>query len=221
MGSLLTNIAHQWRQPLNNVSVIIQQLQLSHTDGSLSSESMQRDVQSSMQILKELSRTIDNFRKFYTGSQEPRSFVLEETVREALAIIRPVMTEKGIDLNFKSSDRVSVHGVPGELVQAVVNIIQNSIETLFARNVANPMISVEVASSPTSAVVQIRDNGGGMEDDVLPRIFDPYFTTKFASSGVGMGLYMTRMVIEQQMQGQIDAGNMGEGACFTIVLPKG
>ncbi len=218
MGEMIHNIAHQWRQPLNSVSLIIQNLQEIFEDGELTNESMDEYTQRILRLLKSMSDTIEEFRNFFRPDKQKEFFRLEESIVSALSLIDAALHSAGIEVIREITDSPEVFGYSNQFSQAVLNILSNAKEAIKLKGNGNGRITISLHQEDSGIILKISDNGGGIPEDVLPRIFDPYFTTK--PTGSGIGLYMTRMIVEQNMSGKIFAENIENGACITISLPK-
>lgn len=219
MGELLTNIAHQWRQPLNNISAYLQAMQFMYSRGEMTKEEMERDVGAVNDILQSLSKTIDDFRKFFRQDERPLEFLLREMLDKAMAILIPTLENHAIKIEITGQQDLRAYGLPAEYSQAVINILNNAMDALLSRNVKERRIEIELFAKGDFSVTVIRDNAGGIPDDILPQIFNPYFSTKNPGQGTGLGLYMAKTIIEQNMGGRLSAQNIGEGAELTIEIP--
>ncbi len=218
MGELLTNIAHQWRQPLNNVAVCIQSIQFLYSLKELTDEEMTAQTNLIMDNLKFMSNTIDDFRNFFRKDKEKQEFALDEVVRQCLNLIRPSLEAKKINVQINGNSTVHATGYPSEYAQALINILYNARDILMDREIKDPRIIITVHSDDGRSRVTVQDNAGGINPELLPQLFDPYFTTKGPATGTGIGLYMARTLIERNMGGIISAANSNGGAIFTIIL---
>jgi signal transduction histidine kinase len=213
MGEMINNIAHQWRQPLNLISLIVQGLPESK---NLSQEELDQDVERIMGVILHMSQTIDDFRYFFRQDKEKSRFTANQAVAKAVEFISPSMLDKGIDISFTEQPEVAVFGYSNEYAQVLLNILSNAKDVLVERNVAEPRIDICISWVDNRSVVTITDNGGGISAEVMSRIFDPYFTTKEKTQGTGIGLYMSKIIIEQNMGGSLTAGNVEGGVTFRI-----
>lgn len=218
MGELLNNIAHQWRQPLNNIAAYIQTMQYLHKSGGLTAEEMDNDITAVMNILKYMSQTIDDFRNFFRKDRDLREFVLREEIDRCISLISSGLKANNIQVTVQGDDSVTVVGYPNEYAQCLVNILYNARDILQERSVIDPLIEVIISREGEKSVVCVRDNGGGIPAEVMPHIFDPYFTTKGPATGTGIGLYMARTLIERNMGGRLTARNIEAGAELKIEL---
>lgn len=216
MGEMINNIAHQWRQPLNNIGLIVQNLQLSFESGELNAEDLDKEISHAMDIIMHMSRTIDDFRNFFRHDKEMRKFVVNSVVARSIEFISATLSSSNIKVSMTADENVTAIGYQNEYAQVLLNILANAREVLIERAVTEPVISIQVTSEHGCSVTTIGDNGGGMSEDILPRIFDPYFTTKEPGKGTGIGLYMSKVIIEQNMNGKLTVRNLDNGAEFRI-----
>jgi len=218
MGEMISNIAHQWRQPLNNVGLIVQNMQMTFDANELTSEAMAKEVKDAMDVILFMSHTIDDFRNFFRQDRLKGSFSVRKAVSRAIDFMTPGLKHKGITVELEAEQSVDALGYANEYAQVLLNIIGNAKDVFQERKIAAPCIGIRVFCENGRSVVTVRDNGGGIESDVLPKIFDPYFTTKEKSQGTGIGLYMSKVIIEQHMGGRLTARNVEGGAEFRIEL---
>lgn len=216
MGEMINNIAHQWRQPLNNIGLIIQNIQLSFDSGTISRAEMESEISKAMAVIMHMSRTIDDFRNFFREDKEKQSFYVNKAVSRALKFVSAALESRGIQVAIEAEQEVAVTGYPSEYAQVLLNVISNASEECAERCVPDPHIDIRITSESGRSVVYIRDNCGGIPDEILPKIFDPYFTTRQPDKGSGIGLYMSKVIIEQNMGGRLTARNVNGGAEFRI-----
>jgi PAS domain S-box-containing protein len=216
MGEMMSNIAHRWRQPLNNIGITVQGLQLAFKSNDLSVEELDEDIADTMRDLQQLSCVIDDFRNFFSYEEEAGPMSINELVSRALSFVGPTLKSKGIKIVLNGQSDVTSEGYSNEYVQALLNVILNARDALLDSQVEYPLISIEIHEENGRSTVIVQDNGGGIREDVLPKIFDPYFTTKHQDKGSGIGLYMAKMIIEKKMNGRLTARNVSGGAEFRI-----
>jgi len=220
MGDMLSHIAHQWRQPLNNISLIVQNLRIEFASGILTTASCGEYVEDCLKFLTYMSRTIDNFYAFYQPDSGRNSFELFRAVTEAISLVREDLESYGIAVTIAKECDSTVNGYKKEFSQVLLNLVQNAKEAIQLRRPSAPFVEIICSQKGDSALVAIKDNGGGISREIMDKIFDPYFTTKFMSQGAGMGLYMSKMIIEKHMGGGISVANNSAGAEVTITLPR-
>lgn len=216
MGEMLNNIAHQWRQPLNIIGLIIQNLQLSYDSGTLTAKEMDSEVHKGMEVIMHMSHTIDDFRNFFRDDKQKGGFFLNKVLDRTLAFVSAALENSNITVQIEAEADVTAVGYQNEYAQVLLNILSNSRETSIERNVRNPLIVIRIIREDGRSVMTIRDNCGGIPEDALPKIFDPYFTTRGPDKGSGIGLYMSKVIIEQNMGGHLTARNVDGGAEFRI-----
>jgi len=217
MGEMIGNIAHQWRQPITAVSLILQNLEYDYRDGVLDADALHAYVARAREHIDHMSSTIDDFRRFFRPESTPSRFEIAQPVEEALKIVRDSFQARGIGLQWTPGPALATFGYPNELVQVLLNLLTNARDAIVERGVAHGLVSIELRPLTASeALLAVRDNGGGIDPAVLPRIFDPYFTTK--PEGTGIGLYMSAMLIDH-MGGSLIASNVEGGTEFRIRLP--
>lgn len=213
MGEMINNIAHQWRQPLNLIGLIIQGLP-HYPD--LTQEALDQEVDKIMNIILHMSQTIDDFRYFFHTGKTKSTFTANQAVAKAVTFITPSLHSKEIRISITEQRPVTIEGFSNEYSQVLLIVLSNAKDALVDRKVADPSISIEIEENNGRSLVTITDNGGGISDDVLPKIFDPYFTTKDKAQGTGIGLYMAKIIIEQHMGGSLTAHNVADGVAFRI-----
>lgn len=217
MGEMVHNIAHQWRQPLNALGLLIANIEDDFRFKAMTEETLQRDVANAHRLIEKMSTTIDDFRDFFRPDREEASFDVAEAVHDAAFIVEAALKNNNIGITIDATPGLTASGFPSQYSQAVLNLLANAKEAILDKSVANGQIRVVLREDGGNAVLTVEDNGGGIAEEVLPRLFDPYFTTK--SQGSGIGLYMVKIIIERNMEGKISAANIDNGACFTLSIP--
>ncbi|WP_026841287.1 PAS domain-containing sensor histidine kinase [Citrifermentans bremense] len=220
MGEMLSNIAHQWRQPLNMLALLVQDVQLTHRQTGLSEEFICENVRRSMEIIQQMSQTIDDFRYFYRPDREKLEFTVSEPLDKALALLNGSLRIHSIEIQVLKTGEPAIKGYLGEFVQVLLNILINARDALIASRAASPLITVRLYEEGGETVVSIADNAGGIPEEIKEKIFEPYFTTKGPDQGTGIGLFMCKTIIEKSMNGRLCARNSSEGAEFVITVPK-
>lgn len=218
MGEMINSIAHQWRQPLNNLGLIVQGMNASFELGELTVEEMAQEKTKAMDTILFMSRTIDDFRNFFRDDKHKIAITVGDLLNRTLAMVSDNLRHNDIAVHVEVSDAVTAFGFPNKYSQVILNILNNARDVLTERRVAEPCIRIAVFNEEGRSVLTIRDNGGGIDERVLGRIFDPYFSTKEVGKGTGIGLYMSKVIIEQNMGGALIARNRDGGAEFRIEL---
>lgn len=219
MGEMIGAIAHQWRQPLNALSLVLQNIALQYQMGRLNQESMDRLTEKGEAMVMKMSTTIDDFRNFFKPNKHAEYFELQGALRGASDILEGVLRNHNIHLELDCDPAIRVHGYGGEFSQVALNILSNAKDALITSMQPEPFIRVGVARDAEGIRIRFEDNGGGMDEATLQKIFEPYFTTKEEGKGTGIGLYMSKTIIENSMEGRLEAMNIPGGACFVVTLP--
>lgn len=219
MGELLSNIAHQWRQPLNSIGLLLQGTLHEYKEGKLDPESFTLSVKRCMELVTNMSKTIGVFQSFFMPVGDRREFDPYEIVEKSLAIVSASFEQNGITVRIVNDGTVPMTGFGIEFSQVILNILNNAKDVLTERGTPEPAVDIRCWCENGRNVITIRDNAGGIPEEILDKIFDPYFTTKFKSQGTGIGLYMSKMIIEKYMGGRLSVRNTHEGAEFSIELP--
>jgi len=216
MGEMIGAIAHQWRQPLNNISTSIQNLKYDFQEGNLKDENfIDKFIEQNKQTIKFMSDTIDDFRSFFRVDKQKKDFNIKETTQAVINMQLAQLEHYNIVVEI-IGDEFEYNGLQSEYQQVILNLINNAKDALIENNIQNPKIDIILENEK----IYIQDNAGGIPQDILNRVFEPYFTTKEQGKGTGMGLYMSKMIIEDNMQGSLSVQNCSNGAKFCIDLSK-
>ncbi|MBF0537530.1 MAG: PAS domain S-box protein [Nitrospirae bacterium] len=215
MGELLMNISHHWRQPLCAIGLILQDIKDAFLHDELSYKYLDNDVAIAMSELKALSDTVDNFRDFYNSDRERRQFNIAGEINRAVALLSGYMRNRGIVIYKTLDETLTIHGLPNEFARAILNILTNAKDILERRNIVDGVINITLQKDDSigKIIISAMDNGGGISDDIIDKVFDPYFTTKDKTRGTGIGLYMSKVIIERYHNGHILARNINNGWC--------
>lgn len=218
MGTMLSMIAHQWRQPLSEVSGILMELETAAKFDKADKKMIDDSVKQSNRQLKYMSNTIDDFRNFFKPDKKKVEFSVVEACRKAISLVKPTIKNLDIILEYDFTDDALVFGYKREFAQVIINLLSNAKDALNSREVDNATIFIKTKILDNKIFVYIEDNAGGIESKYINRVFEPYFTTKEKLKGSGLGLYMSKMIIEKNMQGELFVENINKGARFTLCL---
>jgi signal transduction histidine kinase len=219
LGEMLDHIAHQWKQPLNSIYLIIQVLELTACDGELTNECVEETVSKIMALLEHMAQTIDVFRDFHQPEKEKTVFHLKDSIDMAVGFIAPALSLHGIAVEVDVDPGLVALGYPKEYAQVLLNLFGNAKNALVERKIKNPRIQVKAFTEDKKAGVTITDNAGGIPGSNIDRIFEPFFTTRKEVGGTGVGLYMSKSIIEKNMGGALSAANVDGGAQFRVEIP--
>ncbi|MBP1752594.1 MAG: multi-sensor signal transduction histidine kinase [Geobacteraceae bacterium] len=216
MGEMFGYIAHQWRQPLTVVSLLVQDIEECYTYANFTKDYLDTTVNKIIQLIQHMSLTIDDFRDFFKPDKVKTQFFVDEIVKKTLCFMEASLKyyEIAVDTNIETG--LSVNGYPNEYSQVLLNILSNAKDVFIERKTAEPRISIKGFRELNKTVVTITDNAGGIDNAIKNRVFDPYFSTKNGSNSTGIGLYMSRIIIEKNMGGSLTARNVENGAEFRI-----
>lgn len=217
MGETVNNIAHQWRQPLNNLGLIIQSLELCYEVGEFNRELVRKTVNDSMQLILHMSQTIDDFRNFFKPLKDKEHFQVCTAINNAVKLAGASFTNNNIEVTQDFSCDATVYGYPNEYAQVILNLLSNARDAFEKNGVSRPVVVIGSTIAEGRSIVTVNDNAGGIPLDIIGKIFEPHFTTK-GVQGTGIGLFMSKNIIEKNMGGTLRASNAGNGAQLEISL---
>jgi C4-dicarboxylate-specific signal transduction histidine kinase len=225
MGEMIGAIAHQWRQPLNVIGLIIQNLQMAYEYGELNKERFKNAVATAMWQVNFMSKTIDDFRNFFKPAKAKELFEVRKVVDETISLMKAQLQNNYIDVEvIAKKEGLVINGYPNEFKHVLLNLINNAKDAILVRKAkenCKSKITIQISEKADKVILKVRDTGGGVPEDIMNKIFDPYFTTKDEGSGTGIGLYISKTMIERNMGGQLTLQNWKEGAVFKIEVQHG
>jgi C4-dicarboxylate-specific signal transduction histidine kinase len=220
LGEMISNIAHQWRQPLSELSSILMFIKFKYDINSLDKETMNKKSKEADRVLEYMSHTIDDFRNFFMPKKEKEEFFLINSIEMVMGIISSTLLNYNIKIEISVDENIKIKTFLNEYKQVLLNIIGNAKDVLIEKNIENPLIKIIAIEDDKSVVLFIEDNGGGILVEPKSKIFEPYFTTKEDSNGTGLGLYMSKIIVDKNMKGKLKVKNTKQGAKFSISIPK-
>ena len=226
MGEMMSNIAHQWRQPLSMISTVATGTKIQKEFGTLKDEEIIQNMELINKNAQYLSETINDFKNFIKGDRKIKTYDLETTINNFLHIVESSIKKDSIHIILNLQENIKIDGYPNELIQCLINIFNNSKDAFEEIKEENPLIFISTTLENEIISIKIKDNAGGIPDNIITKIYDPYFTTKHKSQGTGLGLHMTYKLIDEGMHGKIEAHNVEfeyenkiyKGAEFVISL---
>jgi len=218
MGEMISMIAHQWRQPLSTITLQISNIKINAMLGKASVEDTNKALEHISDTIIYLSETIDDFQSFFRPNKQLQLHSVCELVERGTNFAKPRLHVANITLNYSCKQRVELFTYANEFAQVIINIINNAIDAHQDQNITEPTITVSISHDEKNVMVKIEDNAGGIQNKNINNIFEPYYSTK-GKNGTGLGLYMSKMIIESELGGALQASNTEVGACFSIELP--
>ena len=213
MGEMIGAIAHQWRQPLNEIGLSIQNLKYDYKAGIVDETFIDDFITSNKKTIMFMSNTIDDFRSFFRLDKEKKNFKVKETTQSVISMLYAQLNSNHIKISIEG-DEFIYYGFQSEYQQVILNIINNAKDAFEEKHIKEPFIKIAIEINK----ITICDNAGGIPKDVIQRVFEPYFTTKEQGKGTGMGLYMSKMIIDNNMNSRLSVTNKDDGTCFIIEL---
>ena len=217
LGEMLANIAHQWRQPLTELNLTIFTLKKSALNGE--DEKVQKYYDESKYIIKNMSQTINDFTNFFRPDKQKHHFKVSDSINESLTLLDKIIKIESINIKV-DLEELEVLGISNELTQVIINLIKNSKDAFVTNNILTREINITTKEKNGFVLIEFEDNAGGISIENQEQIFEPYFTTKHKSSGTGLGLFMSKMICEQGLNGYIDVKSKEDFTSFSIKIPS-
>ena len=220
LGEMISMIAHQWRQPLQAISILIQKLPLlKMIKGEISDEMLDDVVFEVTKQLEYMSKTIDDFRDYFKPNKRKEEVHIKNVIDKSIDFLSYLFKLNSISVKYKNDSNSEIQIYLNEIVQVFINLAKNSCDAMIERDTQDRQINIFTYEKDDKLFVEFEDNAGGIKEKVLEKIFDPYFSTKTNKNGTGLGLYMSKTIIEQHSLGKIDVYNTNSGTKFVIQLP--
>ena len=206
---------------MNVLGMQIQGLKIFYDLGEFNKELLEKNVAESMEIIQHMSKTIDDFRNYFKPDKEKTEFNVRESIETSLSLLEGCLKNPLIDVEVIADDDPAIYGFPNEFAQVFLNIMNNTKDVFIERAISNPKVTIKIGTEDGCAVVTVADNAGGIPEDIINKVFDPYFTTKGPQHGTGIGLFMSKAIIEKNMGGRLTVRNVAHGAEFRIEMGNG
>lgn len=220
MGEMISMIAHQWRQPLQAVSILTQKLPLTKTmEGEIPDELLDQVVEDISSQLDYMSRTIDDFRDFFLPDRPKEEVRVEKALNKAIDFVSFMLKSDCIEVSIDIKTQKEIETHINELIQVFINLLKNARDVLVEKDIDEKEINITIYEEINEVIIEIEDNAGGVPEDIIGKIFDPYFSTKKDKNGTGLGLYMCKTIVETHSNGKLSVNNSEKGAVFKIALP--
>ena len=219
MGEMMGNIAHQWRQPLNAIGMQNLKMEtLMDFNEKITKEEYTPIGKSIEMQLNYMSKTIDDFRDFFVINKSKTNFEIIKCIEKPLNILKPQLTSLHINYCL-SGESFIINGLESEFQQVILNIITNAKDSMVEHKIQNKIIKINTKIDNQNGIISIQDNAGGIPENIINRVFEPYYTTKEQGKGTGIGLYISKTIIIDNMKGELSVSNIDDGASFEIKLP--
>ena len=219
MGEMLSMIAHQWRQPLSTTTLMITNERVNMMMAKEKDDNYSKILDKISDTMIYLSDTIDDFQTYFKPEKSTQTIELNTLIRRVEQFIKPRTSMTEVELQINECDNINIDTYTNELIQSIINILNNAIDILIQRKIKDPEISIWCDSSDVDVTIYIEDNGGGIKDDIIHKVFEPYVSSK-SKNGTGLGLYMSKMIVDQHIGGPLNVKNSSKGALFSIAIPK-
>ena len=218
MGEMIGNIAHQWRQPLNALGLVLQNIKKAYERGRLDDAYIEKSVSKGKMLTQKMSSTIDDFRNMLKAEKIREHFDIMSVVNEVLKMVEASLKNHNIEIEVECDIKNEIYAYPNELFQVLINLVNNGKDAYLEENKSGK-IFIKCKENEDNFLICVEDEAGGIKLDDVNKVFEPYFTTK--DTGTGIGLYMSKMIIDKDFNGLLSVANTEKGAKFTIKLPKG
>lgn len=220
MGEMISMIAHQWRQPLSTVTLHISSLQLKRLLGKkIENTEVDKALEEINSTIIYLSDTIDDFQTYFHPKKEISKVEIEDLLQKAINFTKPRLENTDIVIKYSIKNKVVIETYTNEIIQVLLNILNNAVDALVSRSITDPKIMIFVRDSGDELLLEIEDNAGGIDDEHIETIFEPYFSTK-GKNGTGLGLYMSQMIMQKQFQSSIEVRCQNAKTIFYMRVPK-
>lgn len=217
MGMMIDSIAHQWRQPLTHINTILMNISRKAETEPENIEYIDDKVEDIFNITQHMSQTINDFRNLLSPKKEQTTFLLNELIESIFTLMKDMLQE--VEIIFNPQEEIYLQSNKNELSQVILIVLQNAIEALKENDIAHKCIEIKLTALKQEVLIEIIDNAKGIPKDKMEQIFNPYFTTKTSKSATGLGLYISKLIMEQSLKGEISFQNTHNGVNFSIVLP--
>lgn len=221
MGEMISMIAHQWRQPITVIAMGANNMLADIELEQLKTEDVENDANMILKQTMHLSKTIDDFRNFFSPNKEKTLELINDIIEDSLKVIGKSLENNNVAIERKLNSMTPIKIHSRELLQVLLNIIKNAKEALLENKIKNGIISIETKEDEDNIYIIICDNGKGIPANIIKKVFNPYFTTKSEKNGTGLGLYMSKTIVHKHLDGKMEVKNREVGGvCFSITIPK-
>ncbi|BFU78617.1 hypothetical protein ALC152_18320 [Arcobacter sp. 15-2] len=221
LGSILEMILHQWRQPISAITSTLSSVQVYKEAGILTDELLDENIENILSYTDHINTTIEDFRDLFKSNDKHKDITIDDLINKSLTVIKPIIKENQVTVNVDIDENQAISIPVSLMMQVILNILKNALDVLEYKNIQNPTITIKACQIKTNHIITITDNGGGIPQEILPKIFDKNFTTKQKKDGTGIGLHMSRSIMETKVFGKLDVQNIdNDKVTFTITIPN-
>ena len=220
LGEMIKNIAHQWRQPLASLNGIYINMEMDFENNKLGKKEFDIYLQRMEDITQYMSNTINDFTNFFKIDKEKEKFNIKEIIEKAYSMLNPSLEENDIKFILDLNKDIILNSYPSEFMQIIFILVNNAKDAFFGKNIENKQIVITLYQKDDRIFLQLKDNAGGVNKEIIDKIFEPYFTTKHKYQGTGLGLFITKTIIERSFNGEVSVENDKDGAVFKINLEQ-
>ncbi|MFT7859729.1 MAG: HAMP domain-containing sensor histidine kinase [Sulfurimonas sp.] len=215
----MKNIAHQWRQPLAQINATVTTIDNILYEKNIEDHRLEKKLSEIEKLTKYMSNTIEDFREGFANKEKKNSLKLDLLLQEAIEVVYQSFEDNSVELIQNFDVDCKYECCENKLKQIIVVLLNNAKDALLIRNTFGAKVVIGLEQIDNKYIITVQDNAGGITKSVMAKIFEPHYTTKHSSEGTGIGLYMAKKIIEENYKGSLSVKNLGEGSCFTIVLP--
>jgi len=221
LGSILEMILHQWRQPISAITSTLSSVQVYKEAGILTDDLLDENIENILSYTDHINTTIEDFRDLFKSNDKHKDITIDDLINKSLTVIKPIIKENQVTVNVDIDVNQAISIPVSLMMQVILNILKNALDVLEYKNIQNPTITIKAYQVKTNHIITITDNGGGIPKEILPKIFDKNFTTKQKKDGTGIGLHMSRSIMETKVFGKLDVQNIdNDKVTFTITIPN-
>jgi two-component system CheB/CheR fusion protein len=220
MGEMISMIAHQWRQPINVIALESNNILIDIELKTIHESTLREAILNTLHQTQELSKTIDDFSNFFRPEKSVHKIELQTVFDDVNSVIGKSLSYNNITLEIPKDTQIVLTTYSRELMQVLINLIKNSKDAFEENSINTKKITLNAVQKENEVTITVCDTAGGIDVNILDQIFDPYFSTKKEKNGTGLGLYMSKTIIEKHLLGTLDARNTKDGICFYIILPR-
>jgi|GEM_PF-1595076 len=220
MGEMIGNIAHQWNQPLTALSNKVSDVYIKYQLKEINDKAMESFIADSSQLIQKMSDTINDFKNFFKPNKAKTKFLVSSVIHESIALTQDSFENSDIEVRYYKNEDYIMETYKNELIQVLVNLLNNAIDAINVNRIDAGYVEISSTLEGNCSIITVVDNGGGIDPSTIDRVFEPYFSTKFQDDGTGLGLYMSKMIIEDSMHGKISLQNHEDGVLATITIEQ-